>query len=203
MAQQLAATRSAAAYAGVTSYAHSHPGEGSAAAYLALGHADMLDRRFADAAANFQAASAHGSALSDYADYLGAQAQLQAGHGAAAFALLNNFAARHPGSIFIADAPILLANAYMQQGDPQSALRVLTPLATTAQGSHPGFEYALARANQLGGNAAEAARLYRQIYIAQPLEPESAQARTQLASLNVAPLTAAELQSQADQLFLA
>ena len=42
MAQQLAATRSAAAYGGVENYARVHPGEGAAAAYLALGHAYML-----------------------------------------------------------------------------------------------------------------------------------------------------------------
>jgi soluble lytic murein transglycosylase len=203
MAQQLAATRSVAAYAGVTNYAHTHPGEAAAAAYLALGHANMLDRRFADAAANFQMASAHGSALADYADYLGAQAQLQAGHAAPAFALLNNFSARHPGSIFITAAPILLANAYMQQGDVQNALRVLTPLTNTEQGAHADFQFALARANQLSGNGAEAARLYRQIYLSQPLTPEAAQSRTQLASLNIAPLTAAERKSHADQLFLA
>jgi len=203
MAQQLAATRSAAAYTGVTNYAHTHPGEPAAAAYLALGHANMLDHHFAEASADFSAANTHGSALDDYADYLGAQAQLQAGHGAAAFALLNNFAQRHPGSIFIADAPILLANAYMQQGDPQSALRVLAPLTNTEQGSHSDFLYALARANQLSGNPAEAARLYRQIYLTQPLTNEAAQSRTQLDQLKVAPLTAAERKSHADQLFLA
>ena len=56
MAQQLAATRSAAAYSGVESYAQAHPGEGAAAAYLALGHAYMLDHRYADAAATFRRA---------------------------------------------------------------------------------------------------------------------------------------------------
>ena len=50
MAQQLATTRSAAAYSGVENYARMHPGEGAAAAYLALGHAYMLDHRYADAA---------------------------------------------------------------------------------------------------------------------------------------------------------
>ncbi len=49
MAQQLAVTRSAAAYSGVQSYARQHPGEGAAAAYLALGHAYALDRRYDDA----------------------------------------------------------------------------------------------------------------------------------------------------------
>jgi len=45
MAQQLAATRAPAAYAGVLSYAHSHPGEGAATAYLALAHANYMDHR--------------------------------------------------------------------------------------------------------------------------------------------------------------
>lgn len=60
MAQQLASTRSAAAYNGVSSYAHGHPGEGAAAAYLALGHAYMMDHRFADAATNFSQAKRAG-----------------------------------------------------------------------------------------------------------------------------------------------
>ncbi|HMD20058.1 MAG TPA: hypothetical protein VKH40_07035, partial [Alloacidobacterium sp.] len=44
MGQQLATMRSPAAYAGVSAYAHSHTGEASAAAYIALGHAYLLDR---------------------------------------------------------------------------------------------------------------------------------------------------------------
>ena len=39
MAQQLAQTRSAAAFSGVQAYAQAHPGEGAAAAYLAIGDA--------------------------------------------------------------------------------------------------------------------------------------------------------------------
>src|SRR5580765_803702 len=49
MAQHLAASRTAAAYAGVESYARAHPGDPAATAWLAVGHAYMLDRRFADA----------------------------------------------------------------------------------------------------------------------------------------------------------
>ena len=56
MAQQLAATRSVAAYSGVLNYAKANPGEGAAAAYLALGHANWLDHRYADAAANYKLA---------------------------------------------------------------------------------------------------------------------------------------------------
>ncbi len=111
MAQQLISTRTAAAYAGVAAYAASHSGEASSAAHLALGHAYALDRRYPEAQAAFRLASRRGDALADYADYLGAQAALQANRGSDAYALLDHFAERHPGSIFIATAPVLLANA--------------------------------------------------------------------------------------------
>ena len=49
MAQQLATLRTPEAYAGVAAYARSHTGDAAAAAYLALGHAYLLDKRYADA----------------------------------------------------------------------------------------------------------------------------------------------------------
>src|SRR5437899_3284249 len=124
MAQQWGMTRSPSAYGGVENYARVHPGEGAAAAYLALGHSYMLDHKYADASGMFRRASASGTALDDYADYLGAQASVQGGHGTDAYALLDHFAEKHPDSIFTANAPVLLANAYLQQNDPQGALRV-------------------------------------------------------------------------------
>jgi soluble lytic murein transglycosylase len=200
MAQQLAATRSAAAYSGVENYARVHPGEGAAAAYLALGHAYMLDHRYADAAAIFRRANASGTALDDYADYLGAQAAVQAGRGGDAYALLDRFPERHPESIFKANAPVLLANAYLQQNDPQGALRVLTPLADTAQGSHVDFRYALGRVYQTAGDTTHAAATFRSLYVNFPLSMEAAQARTQMQAINMPP-TAAERKVHADQLF--
>ena len=151
MAQQLAVTRSVAAYSGVESYARAHPGEGAAAAYLALGHAYVLDHRYSEAADTFRRAGASGTALDDYADYLGAQASVEAGKGADAYGMLDRFAERHPESIFKTNAPVLLANAHLQQNDPQGALRVLTPLVDSPQGSHADFRYALGRAYQMSG----------------------------------------------------
>ncbi len=200
MAQQLAATRSAAAYAGVQNYAAAHPGEGAAAAYLALGHAYAQDHRASDAAAMFRRAAAAGKALDDYADYLGAQASLQANRPADAYSLLDHFADRHPDSIFVATAPILLANAYLQSGDPQGALRTLQPLAQTPVGNKADFRYVLARAYQLSGNAAVASDIYRKLYTQLPLSSEAQQARSQLQSMGQ-PLTAGERKSHADQLF--
>ena len=200
MAQQLATTRSAAAYSGVESYARQHPGEGAATAYLALGHAYMLDRRYSDAAGMYRQAAVSGAALDDYADYLGAQAALQAGRGADAYALLDHFAERHPDSIFVSNAPILLANAYIQQNNPQGALKELQPLADTAQASHGDFRYALGRAYQMAGDVGHAAPVFRSLYAALPLSFEAGQARGQLQAMGV-PLTAEERKAHADQLF--
>ena len=200
MAQQLAMTRSAAAYSGVETYAKAHPGEGAATAYLALGHASMLDHRYADAAATFRRANASGTALNDYADYLGAQASIQAGRGADAYALLDRFAERHPESIFDTNAPVLLANAHLGENDAPGALRVLTPLADSAQASHADFRYALGRAYQMSGDTTHAVAVYRSLYANLPLSVEAIQARSQMQAMNV-PLSAAERKAHADQMF--
>jgi soluble lytic murein transglycosylase len=200
MAQQLAATRSAAAYSGVEGYARAHPGEGAAAAYLALGHAYMLDHRFADASGMFRRASASGTALDDYADYLGAQAAVQGGHGADAYALLEHFEEKHPDSIFKSTAPVLLANAYLLQNDPQGALRVLLPMADAPEASHADFRYALGRAYQTSGDTSHAAAVYRSLYVNLPLSMEAAEARAQMQAMNM-PLTAVERKVHADTLF--
>jgi len=100
MAQQLAQDRSAAAYAGVTHYAQSHSGDAAAAAYVSLGHAYLLDRRFPDAIATLTHADAAGDALDDYATYLKAQAEMQSSQLPAAEMLLNGFAAKYPDSVF-------------------------------------------------------------------------------------------------------
>jgi soluble lytic murein transglycosylase len=200
MAQQLAATRSAAAYAGVQNYAASHPGEGAAAAYLALGHAYSLDRRYADAASMFRRAAASGNALDDYADYLGAQASLSAGRPADAYALLDHFADRHPDSIFVATAPILLANAYLQSSEPQTALKVLHPLEDTPIATHADFRYVLGHSYQLAGNTAQATAIYRKLYTQLPLSYEAQESRSQLQAMGM-PLSAAERKVHADQLF--
>jgi soluble lytic murein transglycosylase len=125
---------------------------------------------------------------------------LQGGHGADAYALLDHFADRHPDSIFVANAPVLLANAYIQQNDPQGALRVLQPLADTPQASHADFRYTLGRAYQMAGDTGHAAPIFRKLYASLPLSFEAGQARTQLQAMGV-PLTSAERKSHADQLF--
>ena len=200
MAQQLALTRSPEAYAGVQNFARTHPGEAASAAWLAIGHSYDLDRRYADAATAFHTAATTGDALSDYADYLGAQAAVQAGHGADGYPLLDHFAQRHPDSIFAVSAPIALANAHLQQGDAASALRILTPLVDTPEAAHADFRYALGRAYAGTGDNTHAAQTFRSLYLALPFSPEAGQARQQLQNLGSS-LSAVDRKSHADQLF--
>ena len=56
MAQQLATMRTPAAYAGMTKYARQHTGAAAAAAYLALGHAYLMDKRYGEAETNLRLA---------------------------------------------------------------------------------------------------------------------------------------------------
>ena len=56
MAQQLATLRTPQAYEGVSAYARRHTGDAAAAAYLALGHAYLLDHRYSEAVENFRLA---------------------------------------------------------------------------------------------------------------------------------------------------
>ena len=200
MAQQLAATRSPGAYSGVLGYAQNHPGEGAAAAYLALAHAYMLDHRYADAATNFVQARRAGEALDDYADYLGAQAAMQANRGADAYGLLDHFADRYPDSIFVPNVPILLAEAHLQQNDPGGALKVLLPLENTSESQQVSFRYTLARCYQMSGDTTHATPIYKKIYASQPLSAEANQAAAQLQAMG-APLTAAERKTHADALY--
>jgi soluble lytic murein transglycosylase len=198
MAQQLVLTRSAAAYAGVSAYAAGHPGEAAAAAQLSLGHAYMLDHRYAESESAFRSAGGANAVLSDYADFLQAQAAVQGGRAQEAIPLLDHFAERHPGSLFVNQAPTALANAYLASGNPGAAVRTLETLRTPQ--SPVDFRYTLAKAYQASGNAEQASALYRGIYLGDPLSPEAGSAKTQLAGMNLA-LSPGERKQHADAMF--
>ena len=202
MAQELTTMRSPAAYAGVTAYAHAHTGEAASAAYLALGHAYLLDHRYPEAAASFQKANDLGKTMDDYADFLAAQAFMEAGKLSEAESLLTPFATKYPESIFVPRLPAMIANLSIEQNDPGTALRVLHQHASDPIANHADFQLALARANQMTGNVDEAARLYRHIFLTFPLSNEGQQAKTQLAVVGAAaPLTVAERRAHADALY--
>ena len=182
MAQELGNYRSPAAYAGVEAYAHSHTGAASAAAYLALGHAYLLDHRYPEALAALANANSQGNSLDDYADYFAAQADLQSSQLAAAATILTSFAAKYPDSIFAPQMPVLEANLLLQQGQPAQALTVLRAHSSEALAAKPDYLLAMAKADgQLGQNS-DALPLYRRILREHPLSPEAAAAQAQLMS---------------------
>ncbi len=204
MAQQLASTRSPAAYAGVSSYAHAHTGEAAAAAYLAMGHAYLLDHKFPEAVSAFHSANQAGQSLDDYADYLTAQVYLQDNKLGDAEPILGTFIQKHPDSIFVRSVPVLEANLFLQEGDPQAALRVLDAHRTETIAGKADFQLAMAKANLMAGHGPEAQQEFRRVYLNFPLSQEAAQARAQLVSSGeIASLPPEERRHHADALYAA
>ncbi|MFP5226354.1 MAG: transglycosylase SLT domain-containing protein [Acidobacteriota bacterium] len=189
MAQQLAQNPTPAAFSGVSAWARSHTGEAAAAAYLAVGHAYLLQKKFPDAAAALRSAdradrtaTQPDGALADYVDYLTAQVYLQNNQLPQAEAVLDSFVRKYPDSIFVNSIPVLRANLMIQQGNAQAALTVLNPYRQSAIGGKADFQLALAKAESLAGNTSEAQSLFRHVYLDYPLSIEAGVARSQLAS---------------------
>ncbi|HZD47704.1 MAG TPA: tetratricopeptide repeat protein, partial [Silvibacterium sp.] len=204
MAQQLASMHSPAAYAGVSAYAHSHTGEAAAAAYIALGHAYLLDHKFPEAIGAFHSADEAGKSLDDYADYLTAQTYLQSGKLAEAEPVLSAFVQKHPDSIFVHSIPVLEANLFLQENDPQAALRTLDTHRGETIANRADFQFALAKANLMAGRVTEAQQLFRRVYLNFPLSTEASQARVQLVSSGeIASLSPEERRHHADALYAA
>jgi soluble lytic murein transglycosylase len=199
MAQQLATMRTPAAYAGVTKYAHQNTGEAAAAAYLALGHADLLDKHYAEAAADFRLARKAGTELADYADFLGARANHEAANESAAEVLLSGFALRYPESIFVAQAPELEAETLLAMQDAAGAQKVLAAAAGTAAANRPGYQLAQGEVAFALGKTQQAESLFKRLLLAHPLGQEGEIARIKLTAMGIeASLTTAELRSLGD-----
>jgi soluble lytic murein transglycosylase len=191
--------RTPAAYAGVTKYAHQHTGEAAAAAYLALGHAYLLDKNYAEAAADFRLARQAGTELADFADFLGARANHEAANESAAEALLNGFAQRYPESIFIAQAPELEAETLLAMQDASGAQKVLAADAGTAAANRPGYQLAQGEVAFALGKTQQAESLFKRLLLAHPLGQEGEIARIKLTAMGAeASLTTAELRSLGD-----
>ncbi len=199
MAQQLATLRTPAAYAGVTKYAQHHSGEAAAAAYLALGHAYLLDKRYSEAVADFRLARKAGVELADYADFLGARANHDAGNEETAETLLRGFAGRYPDSIFVVLAPELEANVLLAMKDAGGAQRVLAAAAGTEAANRPGYQLAQGEVAFAQGRTSEGASLYKRLLLGHPLTSEAEMARAKLTEMGAeTSLTTAELRSLAD-----
>jgi len=199
MAQQLATLRTPAAYAGVTAYAHSHTGDAAAAAYLALGHAYLLDKRYAEAQAALAQARRADGELSDYVDFLDAEASHEAGDDAAAEAILHGFTTRYPESIFDVQAPELEANILLGASKLTAAREVLAAAAGTASAQRSGFELVEGEVEQALGQQQAAQGTFKRVLLEHPLSPEALIARAKLTEAGAeATLTLADLRSLAD-----
>ena len=199
MAQQLATLRTPAAYAGVTNYAHQHSGEAASAAYLALGHAYLLDKRYAEAATTLKQAGKTGDALADYADFLAARADHEAGNNSGAETLLRGFTERYPDSIFAVQAPESEANTLLAMGDASGGQRVLAEAADTPSENRPGYQLAQGQVAVALGQTQEAERLFTRLLLGHPLSPEAQVARAKLTAMGAeSTLTTVELRSLGD-----
>ena len=199
MAQQLATMRTPAAYDGVTRYAHKHSGEAAAAAYLALGHAYLVDKRYAEAEASLRQARQAGDVLADYADFLGAQASHEAGNDSAAEALLRGFTGRYPDSIFADEAPELEATVLLAMGNAPGAQKVLAQAAGLAAAGRPGFLLAQGQVEFSLGQEQAAERTFKRLLLGHPLSPEAETARARLTAMGAeTSLTTAELRILGD-----
>ncbi len=186
MAQQLQTLHTPAAYAGVERYARAHRGEAADAAYLALGNAYLSDQKYPEATASFRQARQSGNALADYAEYLEAKADVAQQQYPQAEALLTGFDARHPESILMHRATLLLAQVYIAEGDPQSALKQLAELENSTEGRTAAYLLTLAQARQMAGDHNAALQLYRQIYTDYANSDEATQAMSQLHAMSQA-----------------
>jgi soluble lytic murein transglycosylase len=204
MAQQLATLRTAAAYEGVAAYARSHTGDAAAAAYLALGHAYLLDHRYHEAETSFREALLHDGELGDYADYLDAEASHAAGDDAAAEKLLHGFAARYPESIFVDQAPVLEANVLLALNNAAGAQKALAAAVGTDEEKTPAFELTDGEVALALNQRDTAESLFKQLLVGHPLTSEAESARQRLMQMGAGSnLTVAELRSLGDAYFRA
>lgn len=195
--------RTPAAYAGVTAYAARHTGDAAGAAYLALGRAYQVDRRYPEAIAAYRKAKDHSAVLGDYADYLAAECLHASQDEAAAEALLKGFNQRYPDSIFEIEAPELEANVLLAQGDAAAAQRALLTVADEAQ-DEPNYELTSAKIAYAIQQNDEAERLFKHLLLSHPLTPEAEVARARLTAMGAeSSLTADELRSLGDAYYKA
>jgi soluble lytic murein transglycosylase len=199
MAQQLALLRTPEAYEGVAAYAHKHTGEAAAAAYLALGHAYLLDKRYAEALSSLSLARKSGEELADYDDFLGAQASHASGDDTTAEALLKGFATRYPDSIFVNREPELEANVLLSLNNPAAARTVLVQAQGTGAIDRVAFQFADGQVAYALNQREVAITVFKKVLLQFPLSPEAQMARARLTQIGAeSTLTMADLRSLGD-----
>jgi len=202
MARQLLQNRTPTAYGGVEAYARRHANqEAGALAWLVVGYARILDHDYAKALVPLTRAKVHAGELGDYVTYYLGTAYMQTGRTAEAIATLNHFETKYPDSLVVRDSHVIYANALLEDHRPQEAVALLE------QDREPvrvDVEWNLGRAYEAAGDTAEAATVFRNVYLSMPLAGEADLAAAELKKLGpstaVAPLSAEERKGRADLL---
>lgn len=181
MAQQLLENRTPPAYAGVEKYAlrHAHDDAG-ALAQIVLGYAHFLDNDYAKAIPPLRKAQRANTELADYVDYWLASAEAASGDSRQALATTQDFALKHPESLFIRDAEIIAANAMVASGNTARAIELLEKHRSPLRAD---TELALAHAYEEAGDIQKAVDTFRWIYFTLPLSPLAAAADLELQKL--------------------
>jgi peptidoglycan lytic transglycosylase len=198
MAQQLLQDRSAAAYAGVETYARKHASDDAGAlAWLVLGYARLQDHDLGRSMEAFKHAQPHAGDLGDYADYFLAVAQQQSGANSQADALLSNFDTKYPDSIFLRDAHVIRATALVSLSRKQEAIDLLEK---DRQPTRSDLELMLGRAYAATGDRAKATTILANIYYTMPLSSEADDALRDLQKLGPVPGSFSDRKLRADLL---
>ena len=180
MARQLLDSRTPAAYSGVERYAHKHVHDDAGAlANMALAYAHILDHQPDAAIAPLKVAQARAGELADYVTYFLGDSYQATGKSDVAVALLRDFQAKYPDSIFKREAAIVYANALVATGEAASAVNVLSKYRLPTRSD---VELYLGQAQLKAGETAKGADTLRHLYFSMPASAEADRAATLLRS---------------------
>lgn len=205
MARQLFSTHSAAAFAGVESYARRHAGsDAGSLAWLAVGYARLSDKEYAKASEALKLAQPKAGDLGDYAAYFLATSYGAQGRSTDAVSALRDFETKYGDSLLLRDAMHLYGQSLVTSGLGAEAARVLQKYRSPVRSD---YEMDLGRAYEAMAEYAKAAQIYRNLYYTMPLAAENGPAKSAFDRLvadgQAQPASLAERKTRADLLMQA
>jgi soluble lytic murein transglycosylase len=153
-------------------YAESAPdSERRGQAYLVLGYREYEAAEYPTAADDLRQAAETGFSLADYARYYRALAARQTGQSGQALEALDGYAERFPTSALRVEALALVAELWLEAGQPERAIDALAAEPRVRQ--QPPLALLLAQAYWDAKRPAEAARRFQEVYYAFPAAAEA------------------------------
>jgi len=140
-------------------------------AYLVLGYREYEAAEYPTAADDLRQASETGFSLADFAKYYRALAARQAGQSGQALEALDGYAERYPTSALRVEALALVAELWLEAGQPERAMDALAAEPRVRQ--QPPLALLLAQAYWDAKRPAEAARRFQEVYYAFPAAAEA------------------------------